>query len=335
MRYQVIKNYFFYPVVLLVSLFVVSCKGKLSHNGKSSTENKPVSQEQQDGEAADGKYKLALHPKAGAKYYYAISNETKMELDANGKKIVKGNISDIGLVYQITQVSKDTIVIKATYDKFHIVLENDGDKQEIDADSPPESRDAVERVLSNIKGSFLMIIMTTGGRVLSVAGTKEIENKVLSGLGIYDDANTRAQVKMQLQKLIGNDFIQNNLGQVFNLYPDNVVEEGHEWIVKNKQSGEISFESVAKCKLASIDEEEAIIETRAELNTHNSPSDIAGQQVSTDLKGSADGKLKVDMATGMPLYAKSKATLEGTIQVMANVVPVEINITKTVSVTPE
>ncbi|MEO6732214.1 MAG: DUF6263 family protein [Ferruginibacter sp.] len=320
----VIRNYF--QMLILFIITFSACKSGSS--GHSESNAALPSTEKNNG------IQFALKLMPGAKYYYTTTTETNTKVEVNDQKIKTENNATIGLIYEVLPVTGDSTVLKITYDKIHIELTDKGDKQVMDAGNTGEEQSTMDKLLGLVKGSSVFITLDKKGRIIKTSGSKEITDKVLGGLGMYDDGQTKMMVKEQIGKLVGDDFIESNISQGFNFYPDTAVTEGQSWSKKNTSVGDIKLDGVTRYTLSSIDDGIATIsiDIHSANNGTNKPIFMMGQQVQADLSQKADGYFEIEMATGMLTRAKSKTVIQGTIQVMTKVVPVEITTKKKLTI---
>lgn len=303
-------------IFLLLIVAVTGCNSNVDVNHANNPSIKT---------GAATSYKFALQLKAGARYYYTLTNQTITKLELDNRKIITSNNAIIGLLYEVIKAGTDTSLVKLTYDKMHIVLKNDDDKQVIDADNTGDEASILDQVMGNIKGSSLLVTLLKDGTIIKVDGTEEINTKVLTGLRYMDD-NTRAQVTVQLSKIVGGDFVKNNVGQAVNFYPDSAITSGATWVRKSTQPGELNFDAITTYTLTDLEDGLATIESKSTLNTSNGTMELGGKKVNAAMKGTTTGSFEAAIATGMVTKGSSSASLEGTIQVLSRVVPLTITI---------
>ncbi len=312
-----------FPCLFLIALCLVAgCKG---YADKKANDVNSVSKE---GHPA---YLFKLSLPVNSKYACSINNKTTTRLEMNRQEFDSENESNFGLQYEVLFASPDSTVLKATYQKFHIEIKTGDTRQVTDADNAAESQDVIEKLLSNIKGSSLLITLNNKGKVKSVTGADAITEKVLAGLSFYDEP-TKQKVKAEIIKFVGNDFIKNNIESGFNLFPDSTITEGSTWQLKNAQPGEINFESQTTYTLSSLDDGIATINAVSQVSTGNKTSLIMNQQVNAAIKGESKDVYKVNMSTGMLAESNSKSTLAGTVQISGKEIPIEITTQKKVTI---
>ncbi|MEO6549863.1 MAG: DUF6263 family protein [Ferruginibacter sp.] len=277
----------------------------------------------------DGKtYIFQLHLIAGEQYNYTTSNETVTIVEVNKEQITSTNNSTVGLLYRVLVSTPDSIVLKATYQGFHVIINAGNEKQVIDADNAEESGNPAEKILAGIKGSSLLITLNKKGIVTNISGAKTITDKIMSGLNIYNDEATKQKIMSQLSKLVGDEFIKNNIESAFNFFPDGSVAVGDSWQHKKLQPGEINFEASITYTLDGVEDDMTAISVNSSMKTGKTSANLMGQQVNANITGTMVGSFEVDRATGMLSTSTSTTKLEGYVQVMAKEIPIEITTKK-------
>src|SRR6266498_2061515 len=109
-----------FSMVFLI-FFIISCKINPDSNRNYASKNKI--------------YKIQLTPAIGSKYYYEITNQSKLELEVDGKKVSNLNKTNLGVNYGIIKDSSGNILLTTSYDKIHIYSKNGDNETDIDADN--------------------------------------------------------------------------------------------------------------------------------------------------------------------------------------------------------
>jgi len=294
-------------------LSVFSCKNN-KHNTQVST---------------DKKFRILLHFSPGAKYYYTIRTETETSVLLNNKKLETSNQSEMGLVYEVMNTKSDSIFVKITYDQLHINVKNKNGEQDLNTSNAAQSLNPLEKALGAIKGASMNMVLSTQGDVLHITGAKEIADKLLTGLNTQD-AYVKEMMQQQIGKLIGDDFIKNNLAHEFKLFPDTAVYVGDSWSRKNVESGIMQFDAPTTYRFTAVKGNTAEVETESEISNNNTTI-VMGIQTVAKMEGKQGGYFETDTQTGLLMNGKSQASLEGTMQVMGRDVPVKIKISKVIT----
>jgi len=280
-------------------------------------------------QTSDKKFQFLLHFLPGAKYYYTIGTETGTSVLLNNKKLETSNQSEMGLVYEVINTKSDSIFVKITYDQLHINVKNKNGEQDLNTSNAAQSLNPLEKALGAIKGASMNMVLSSKGDVLQITGAKEIADKLLTGLNTQD-AYVKEMMQQQMGKLIGDDFIKNNLAHEFKLFPDTAVYVGDSWRRKNVESGIMQFDAPTTYTFTAVKGNTAEVETESEFSNNNTTT-VMGIQTVAKMEGKQEGHFETDTQTGLLMKGKSEASLEGTMQVMGRDVPVKIKISKSIT----
>lgn len=327
-----------YPLFLLLSFsFFTSCQNNEKNisgaNTASSTESN--SQDKNNVESLlthDGKLQFRLRPSTGKKYHYTITTSSNTNIEAPTKNIASLNEMEAAITYENIKDSAGFITLKLTYNKLHIeIKKGDDEKVVIDADTPEEEQTQTEQILRTIKSYPLYINLNPKGVVLNISGTKEITEKIMKGV-VGNDIQMQRLVQQLINRLAGNDFVEENIKSAFFLLPDTVLAAGSKWKKSITQNADLSFISNVDYKLESLEDGIAQIIATGTIGTNtNEASVIMGQQVTTNLTGEQSANFKIDLSSGMLQYNKSKTTISGTVTVQGHELPLTIKMKKEIS----
>jgi hypothetical protein len=276
-----IKKYL--KLMIAAGMFFSSCKNGSGNKTANGTAVQQLTK--------DGKVQFALQLVQGAKYNYTSTTETTINLEVENKKVNTANNATIGLLYEVVHAANDSMVIKLTYSKIHIELINKDDKQVMDADNKGEEQTAIDKLLGDIKGSSLLVTLNNKGKVLKVTGSKEIMDKVLNGLSLYDDEQTKQTVRAQLGKLAGDDFIQNTVAGSFSFYPDTTILPGQSWSKKSSTKEAVQLDAVNRYTLASIDDGIANIDIESSFKSDGTNKPVNCDRRRNEGRAKSDGFL--------------------------------------------
>lgn len=276
------------------------------------------------------KYTLALHIHPGAKCNYTIISRTATNFKVNDKEIENINASDISFTYEAMSDTGGGSIIKITYNSFHIVSKKGETTTELNSDNAANSINPAERMLSGLKGSVVLVSLNSKGEIVAINGFKEMADKMSAGAGIANAAE-RDQLQQQLNSMLGEGFIKSNLGQSLHLFPDSAVYIGDSWTKQQPDVSGLEMNYTLTYTLADVKDSIAEIQSKSEISHNGTISGVFGAPVNASFTGNEKGVLKTDINTGMLLYQKSNTSIEGTIDVNANKVPLSIEITRTVN----
>jgi Family of unknown function (DUF6263) len=317
---------------------VLSCKSGgsdtdsngIKSNNSSSTDSNAIAVSKMNNEpGADNKYYSGLRLKKGDKYYYTLKASIATNLEINEKKIETNNETEVGLRYEVVNDSANTFLLKITYDKLHLHLnKTDTEDQDFDANNAAETQDPMDKLLSDIKGGSLLILLNDKGDVLRATGSQEIMDKIMKPMAT-ESLEAKKKVGDFVTKLTGQAFINENMKDGFKILPAGGVKEGDSWNKKSTQSAELTFDVNSTYTLSSLDDGIAEITVEGAIdNLKDAKTRFMGYDVTTNLSGSQSGKFKADISSGLVIYSKTNTSISGEIQLLQRNVPVTIKVKK-------
>lgn len=267
-------------------------------------------------------YKLHLAPTAGSKYYYNVSNQSEILVEANNENAKSVNKSTAGISYEIKKDTSGNSLFSIHYDKLHIYTKKGDIETDADASNASTSIDPLEKMLGDLTGAEMSATVNSKGDIISITGYREIGNKIFSDLN-FADQETKNIARQQWEKVVGDGIIKNNMNEMFRIFPDSAVHPGDTWKLSSNQSG---FQVKNTYKLKTINNDLAIVESEGIISASDSSfSDLTGlANLPGEFQGDQAGEYEIESKTGMLLIAKIKATIKGTITLAGNEIPISV-----------
>jgi len=271
------------------------------------------------------KYLMALHLTPGSKYDYAIVSNVHSTVELDKNKVESGRKVDLALTYEVLRNSADTIAIKVTYDKLHLIIRNNDLDKDIVAKASSETSDPIEKFFGSLLGSSITVYLNHKGDVLRVEGYDSISNKILASITLREN-NARNNIRQQMNKMVGEDFVKNTFQQTFKIFPDTAIYIDDSWSRQGTQSEEVNIGMNTIFTLNAIKNNTALVDIRSVLNGNKDGDslNVLGYQALANLEGGQKGHFDVDTTTGMLMNGESTLSLEGKIQIMGREIPVKI-----------
>lgn len=266
-------------------------------------------------------------------FLYSIKNSITTTFEVNDKEYSTSNSANLDFNYTLQKDSAGNNQLTITYDQINVSLKDkDNNLTELSSTKADYSTDPVERILGTIKGGSLLITMDSSRNIKHITGIKELSDKVLKSLP-SQDAFVQDKVKNLVLKLIGEEFVRNNLQQTFQLLPDSAIKVGQTWNRTIKAPGDINMDAESIYKLQDI--QNGIAQVKA--NSHfkgeerNTIMVMGRPAVLENLKGDQEEKFSIDLETGMLTKSTSSTHISGSILVLTNQVPLTITSTKEIT----
>lgn len=268
-------------------------------------------------------YQLRLNPATGAQYHYDITNESNIEMEVAEKEVNNSSTSKVGINYNVDKDSLGNFLLHITYDKIYLHTKAGEKESEMDASFASNSLDPVEKLLGVLKNARLTAVITPSGQVKDVIGYKELGEQLTAGFGDHDE-HSKAIALQQWEQTAGQGLIKKNLDQLFTIFPDSAVHRGDRWKIISKGNNEFGLTSNTFYQLKAINEDIALIESRAEMQSDSSISTISGYNALANLKGEQQGRFEMETKTGMLISCTITSKMQGSVQVMGREVPITV-----------
>ena len=293
--------------LFLLLLCLVACQLDSQKNNRTSKEA----------------FKFAINPSITLEHAYDIENETEFETEVDGKEVRNVTKSTIGAVYKMRRDSLDNYIIDITYDKILLHTKNGQEETELSADNGTYSVNPVEKLLGHLKGAKLTAVLNQKGETKEIRGYKELGDKIMASFA-KDDIQGKAMAQKQWEGMMRQQLVDNNLGQLFKIFPDSLVHVGDQWKITTQQKEHFNLKVDNTYILEEIDDKIASIRVTGKIQSDNNSASLSGYQIATDLSGEQKGEYKVDLATGMPIKSVLESITEGKIHTMGREVPIKI-----------
>jgi hypothetical protein len=268
--------------------------------------------------------KLKLTP--GQRFDYSITHQVVTKAEIEGREMVTDNRIELGLLYEMISDTAGQVVMKLTYNNLKVRLKDHETEEVYDA-SNSRSEVPVEKILSQIRGSSVLVYLSSRGEVIKIEGVSEISKGILASFNATD-AQSQQQLKQHLSKLVGETFVRENLQSAFAIAKDTLIQPGSTWTASTTTTSDIRYDASTTYKLISVTNNVATIEAMSEIKNVTAATAITGYDTQQELKGKEEGTFKTDIVSGMIMSGDSDAMIEGKLNVMERQVPLTIEITR-------
>ncbi|MEO6329833.1 MAG: DUF6263 family protein [Ginsengibacter sp.] len=269
-------------------------------------------------------YKLKLNPSPGSAYHYDIINESRIQVEVDDKDVDNLNRTTTGVTYHISKDSTGNFALNIKYDKVHIYTKSGDTETDADAANALVSSEPLERILGILTRSDISVTINPSGEVRGMSGYKELGEKIMADMNITD-AYSRDIIKTKWDKMIGAAIIRKNMDQFFKIFPDSVVRVNDSWKQNSKEEGEINMNVKNIFTLKEINNDIALINSEATMNSDTISTFMGYNDIIANLKGNQEGQFEVNMKTGMLVSCNVKSKVTGTIEMMGREIPVKIS----------
>lgn len=265
-----------------------------------------------DGKGTGDAVTLKLNFKPGDKYLY--STQVNQKINSMGMSMDQSMTMD--MVYEDAGADGDNKKLAITYD--HIAMKNTTPMGVMDYDSKkPSATGSGMSFMDSLIGKSFSLSVAPNGDIVSVDGLGNLVKSLTA-----TDAETKAEIDNQFSDTAIKLMMQNS----FDLYPGKPVKVGETWGKKSKMgfSG-INVEVENTYTLKSVNDGKATVSVKSVMNLE--PTDMgaqAGIPMKMEMKGSQDGTMEVDIATGQIISGKTSQVINGKMSASGQDMPMDI-----------
>jgi len=165
----------------------------------------------------------------------------------------------------------------------------------------------MSRRMRSMTGHTISARLSPQGSVRAVTGVEAL----LDSLAAVEQDSTQAQV---LRRMMGPDAVRQQLNLSFGVYPDRPVSVGDTWTDESAVRLGVPMQIKATYTLDSIRSTQAVIDARMDLSPVEGDSTIqmGGMSMKMNLTGDMEGKILLDVPSGLPSESTLRMEMSGT-----------------------
>ncbi len=243
-----------------------------------------------------------FNPPVGAAY------DITMQMDMDQKVMGQNNKIGLTTTYNMHIKGLDTGVydLHMKYNHFRMSMNAGGMDMEIDTDkpsaTPPNTEDPtgmmvamMNRVFSGIKGQSFSMKLSEGGEISDIKGLENIVRAMIDSMGLPPEA--QAQVSASLSDQFNENDIRNSFQTAYSIYPNKPIKVGESWTRTASVKGKTPMMIDSKYTVKAIENGIATLNVTSTF----SPLEKEGD---SNIKGTQEGEMQVELATGITTDAK-------------------------------
>ena len=265
---------------------------------------------------AQEKATLRLRLKQGQPYSITMTADQKIAQTINGNP--QNTTQTMGVTFTLlpSKVEPDgTIHGTYTYDAVRVKMNGPGGAVDYDSAKGGEApTHPMARVFAALVGQKLDVVMAPDGRVTDLKGGDRLVEAIAKAVEIPEAA--RAGFEQQMKAQFGEDALKRNFEQMTAIYPKEPVAVGDTWEAEQRLSLGMPMTVKSTYSLKSLAGGKATVDVRGTMQTD--PEAAGGLPNATfDLKGTQNGTMAIDQATGWILSANLEQDIGGSFTVNA------------------
>lgn len=242
------------------------------------------------------KTSLNLNLQKGDKFLYESSTDAKTSTEMMGKTMDQHQLGKVSYTMQVTGKNPDSSMNMMCV-LTDISMKVDGADKGSTADSN-STQAAMNRLMDAMKGITFEMTMNADGKILSVKGSDNMFDKILSSLPESMNGN-KDQMKEIMKQYAGEDALKESF-KSFRMYPDHPIGVGSEW--KNNFKMEmLGLQMFNTYTLNALSSNNAVITCGSKMVNDSTakPMEMMGMEMRYNLSGDQSGMMTVNTINGL------------------------------------
>ncbi|HHG83922.1 MAG TPA: hypothetical protein ENJ82_04170 [Bacteroidetes bacterium] len=279
------------------------------------------------------KIHIGLNPKAGdsSKLHYSTKQTVSQKM--MGMSIDIEQVTELFIHQEVVEKDADGLSkIRVTYERVIFSQDNamvgktayDSKTVKPNEQIPPSA----VGYATMIGNSFSMYI-NEKGEVQKVEGVRDLFANMLAQM---DSAEGTAVMADQIKAAFGPEAMKRNMQQLVAIFPDAEIGIGDTWQDKIDMAGEFGLKMENTYELESIKEDAFVLQLKSVISTaKDAKLDMGGgMDIEYDLKGSQEGTMEMNRASGMLIRSSVVQKIDGIVKAGGMDVPMSMESINTV-----
>jgi hypothetical protein len=273
------------------------------------------------GRAADDTVDLKLNLEKDHEYKLIITVEQNIVQWIMENEMEMDQTIVFGETFKVTDIAEDgTYTIEVTMGPVAMKMKSQMGSFEFDSENPPDEIPAPARVLAAFVDQVFTMKMTPQGKVVELSGMDKMLESMKDAFDDVDE-QTRGQMIEQMKKQFGDDGFKEMMENFTAIYPHKPVGVGDSW----EQEVILArvFPLIANVTYTLAERKDGVASLKVdgtfEPNPKGEPTKMGDMTMKVALKGTQEGTLQIDEATGWFVAGEMTQKMEG--EVTASGVP--------------
>ncbi len=272
-------------------------------------------------------YDLKFNPKTGTKYQVQMITDANTEQEVMGQKMNMNSISEMNMTYEVAKAEGDSKELKITFESMKTTQKANGretifDTKNSDTVSPGS------KMLGAMMGSQFIVSLNSKGEVTSVKGMEEMMKKIVSAAS-NGDSVMNFQISAAAKNFMSDEIMRNMMEQSFKIFPEGKIKQGDSWKKEMVIKQPMPMNIATKFTLKDVKNNIAKLDLASTITPGKGGMQMMGMTIETELNGTQQGTMDVEMETGMVLATDLKQNISGNMKAMGQEIPMKVQTTIT------
>jgi hypothetical protein len=263
--------------------------------------------------AGEEKVDLRFRLEKGQEYKVLTTMEQEIVQWLQGNEMEVLQTIGIGQTLKVTDVDdKGAMTVAATFGPVAMKMEGPQGSFEFDSEDPPDEVPLAAQGMAAILGCSFTMKFTPKGKIEELTGVDEMLDKMFEGIEL-PDGELKDKMLEDMKKQFGADALKEMMENMMAMFPDKPVGVGDFW--KQKVTITRGFPMVIESTYTLAGREDGVaeleVESTIEPNADAEPMKVGPMSMKFKLKGTQEGTLKINEATGWFVEGKMTQEMEG------------------------
>jgi hypothetical protein len=230
---------------------------------------------------------LRLNLVKGTVYEMTMISDNLIDQDMMGQKMKLEQKMEMVLIYQVLDVlPNQNFKIEHSVQSMKMIMNVNGQEIILDSGSTDESNQ-MNKPLKDLVNVKVQFEMTPRGSVEKIEGLEQFA-KELSG---------NPQMAQSMQMFLNDDNFGNFVGQTFNYFPEEAIEEGKIWTSSFKLPAAMNMDIMMEYEAAAIEKESVLLNVNSDVDM-DTPIEQNGMKIDMKMIGNMSGTMKINPQDG-------------------------------------
>ncbi len=276
------------------------------------------------GDAID----LKMNLQSGAKYGYVMDMKMTMEQSAMGQSAKTDQTMTMESTYDVVAGEGTGRKLTISYDRIAMSMRSPMGNMEYDSKDGGK-KDTMLNIFGMMLNKPFSMYVSEKGDISKIEGL----DNIIQSIGTTGTPQDEVMRK-QIAGVFNDTAVRSMMQQSLNIYPDKAVKTGDTWIKSmNLNMGPFSLKLDNTYKLTSVNGGTAHIDIASKISSNEGTKQMAGQEMKINLEGDSQGKMDVDIASGLVIDSKINQKIKGSMKMTGMPVPIQTNINSDTHIT--
>ncbi|KQN37991.1 hypothetical protein ASE92_00655 [Pedobacter sp. Leaf41] len=268
--------------------------------------------------SAQKTYVLKQNFPIGKKYTFSMVSDQIINQEISGQKINLNQNIGTDYIFDIRNGDNMSKDIDVVYSRIFMKSSGMGNTMMMDSNDPDTTK---VNPFRGIKGASFRMEIAPDGSIKSLTGIDAMLNKMTFRMS--KDSSVIRSLKTSLAKQFNSEGMKQTMESSLKIYPEKPVKIGESWTVDTKMQMTMPIETITKYTLKEVKNGVAYLNISGSL-TSKGDFETMGNKMQTDLTGTNNGDVELDMKTGLILKSHLRIELAGTMSAMGQMINFEL-----------